>query len=189
MNYKDETPEVEKDPLNIRQRKFVEEYLIDYHATNAYIRAGYRTVANVTARVNASRLLSHPHIKAAVRKAEGELLEQVRIRQHEIFSELRNVALSNIDNYIVDEEGAVTLKEGVDKAALRAISSIHKKTIQRMRGSEVETIHDVKISLWNKVDGLRIAAQTQSMLTDKTEQAGAGGGPIVVKVEYSDKNS
>lgn len=188
MNYKDETPEAERDPLNIRQRKFVEEYLIDYHATNAYIRAGYRTVANVTARVNASRLLSHPHIKAAVRKAESELLEQVRIRQHEIFSELRNVALSNIDNYIVDEEGAVTLKEGVDKTALRAIASIHKTTVQRASEDGIVTTHNVKISLWSKVEGLRIAAQTQKMLTDKVEQTGDGGGPVIIKVEYSDKN-
>lgn len=184
----DEHPPIDVPPLSPRQLRFVEEYLTDRNATGAYVRAGYRGTRR-TARSGGHFLLKNPLVAAAVKQAEQEILERVRLRQHEIYMELRNVVTSNIDSYVVDDEGNVTLKEGVDESAMRAISSIQKKTTHRTRGDEEETTHDVKITLWNKVDSIRIAAQAQGMLVDKQEQTGAGGGPVIIKVEYGDKNS
>lgn len=49
--------------LNARQRRFVDEYLIDLNATQAAIRAGY---SEKTARQIGDRLLSNVDIRAAV---------------------------------------------------------------------------------------------------------------------------
>ena len=57
-------PAVPPRPLRPKQRRFVEEYLIDLNATQAAIRAGY---SPRTARSVASELLTNPNISAAVR--------------------------------------------------------------------------------------------------------------------------
>lgn len=152
--------------LSPRHRRFVEEYIIDYNATAAYLRAGFRGTRE-TARRNAHVLLTNTDVDKAVKEAEQVALERVRIRQHEVFSELRNVAFSNVDDYVVDNEGNITLREDVDRSAYRAISSIQKKTTTRTRGEDSETTHDVKITLWNKNEALRMAGQTQGMFVDK----------------------
>ena len=50
--------------LNAKQERFIQEYLVDYNATHAAIRAGY---AEHTAKQQGSRLLTH----VDVAKAEG----------------------------------------------------------------------------------------------------------------------
>jgi len=60
--------------LTDQQKKFIEEYLIDFNATKAAIRAGY---SEVSARSQASQLLSNEEINAYYQKrfkeVEGEL--------------------------------------------------------------------------------------------------------------------
>lgn len=156
-----------EEDLTPRQRKFVEEFICDYNATAAYKRAGYRTTTEQSTWANASRLLRNDKVQAAVKEAEREVLERVKFRQHEIYSELRNVALSTVENYHVGDDGNITLSEGADTSAMRAISSIQKKTTHRTKGGETETTHDVKITLWNKNEALKMAGQTQGMFVDK----------------------
>ena len=64
-----------KDSLPPKQKRFVEEYVIDRNATAAYIRAGYNSDGN-TASVCASQLLSEPKIREAI----DELIDQVSER-------------------------------------------------------------------------------------------------------------
>ena len=50
-------------PLNPRQQRFVDQYIIDLNGTQAAIRAGY---SPRTANEQASRLLAHANVRAAV---------------------------------------------------------------------------------------------------------------------------
>lgn len=50
-------------PLNPRQQRFVDQYIIDLNGTQAAIRAGY---SPRTANEQASRLLAHASVRAAV---------------------------------------------------------------------------------------------------------------------------
>ena len=52
--------------LTPKQSRFVDEYLIDLNATQAYIRAGYAAKNGNTAMVCASQLLSNPKIRSVV---------------------------------------------------------------------------------------------------------------------------
>lgn len=54
--------------LNVRQQRFVAEYLIDLNATAAYKRAGYAAKGNA-AEVSACQLLSNPKVAKAVEDA------------------------------------------------------------------------------------------------------------------------
>ena len=59
-----------------KQRKFVDEYFIDFNATQAYIRAGYKPAS---ACQSAYKLLQQPHIKEAIeqRLKENQLSADV----------------------------------------------------------------------------------------------------------------
>lgn len=57
-----------KKPLNGRQHRFVEEYLVDLNGAQAVVRAGYsKTGADVTA----VRLLADPRIKSLVEEGKA----------------------------------------------------------------------------------------------------------------------
>ena len=72
--------------LNDKQQKFVEEYLKDFNATQAYRRAGYRATTSV--RVNAHRLLTNPNVQEAIEMAKQKLMERTHIDQEMIIERL-----------------------------------------------------------------------------------------------------
>ena len=78
--------------LNKKQEQFIREYLIDLNAKQAAIRAGY---SPNTAEQQASRLLSHVKVKAAIDKALAERLERNNIDADYVLQRL--VAIDEMD--------------------------------------------------------------------------------------------
>ena len=68
--------------LTEKQKRFVEEYLIDLNATQAAIRAGYK-VDN--ARQTATENLAKPYIAEAIEKALAERSRRTGINQDRTF--------------------------------------------------------------------------------------------------------
>jgi phage terminase small subunit len=158
--------------LRAKQRRFVEEFVIDHNATAAYQRAGY-VATRVSAASNAYRLLRNAEIQAAIRQREEELTAELRLRQHEIHGVLRTVGLSSINDYTVDDQGNVTLANGVDPLAFRAIKSIKRRTKTITRNFATITTHEVELTLRDNLTAIRMAGQTQGMFTPKEEDPGA----------------
>lgn len=75
--------------MNDRQRRFVEEYLVDLNATQAAIRAGY---AERTARSQGQRLLTKVDVAAEIEKRQAERSERTEISQDYVVSKLQSVA-------------------------------------------------------------------------------------------------
>ena len=63
-------------PLSTKQRRFVEEYLVDLNGTQAAIRAGY---SPRTARQIASENLSKPDIADAIAEAQAARSQRTQI--------------------------------------------------------------------------------------------------------------
>ena len=63
------------DGLTPKQERFVNEYLIDLNATQAYIRAGYDTKPGPVTMSAASRLLSNVKVAAAVDERNRAVIE------------------------------------------------------------------------------------------------------------------
>ena len=87
------------DRLTPRERRFVEEYVIDFNGRHAAIRAGY---PNASASSVASKNTSRPDMQAAIR----ELLEEPRNQQ--ALSHLKAIAFSNIKDYLQIEGDKLT---------------------------------------------------------------------------------
>jgi phage terminase small subunit len=75
-----------------RQRRFVEEYLVDLNATAAAKRAGYsaRSVQH-----NGYRLLKNPAIAAAVAKAQARRAARTQVSADRVVTELAKVAFGD----------------------------------------------------------------------------------------------
>ena len=73
--------------MNPKQRRFVEQYLIDLNATAAYRRAGYTAKGNA-AEVNAARLLRNAKVQAAITEAQAERSKRTRIDADWVLSRL-----------------------------------------------------------------------------------------------------
>lgn len=78
--------------LTAKQKKFVEEYLIDLNATQAAIRAGY---SPNTAQEQSSRLLSNVMVKNEIDKAMAERSRRTGINQDRVLRELAKIAFVN----------------------------------------------------------------------------------------------
>jgi len=75
--------------LTPKQQRFVEEYLVDFNATQAAIRAGY---SKKTAYSQGERLLRHVDVAAAVEAGKAELAKLTLISAKEVVAGLRREA-------------------------------------------------------------------------------------------------
>ena len=77
------------DKLTPKQRRFVDEYLVDLNATQAAIRAGYSAC---TANEQGARLLANASIATAVQSGQNARSERVRITQDDVLRGLHREA-------------------------------------------------------------------------------------------------
>lgn len=75
-------------PINPKQARFVQEYVVDFNATQAAIRAGYSAK---TASGIARRLLQKNHVMAAIQRTQEKLARRVEITQDDVVRDLMDV--------------------------------------------------------------------------------------------------
>lgn len=84
--------------MNERQRAFVREYLADFNATQAAIRAGY---SKTSAYSQASDLLRKPEIQRALAQARDAADSEAIMQFEEACSRLTDIARTECDSRIV----------------------------------------------------------------------------------------
>lgn len=75
--------------LTDKQKRFVEEYLIDLNATQAAIRAGY---SKDTAYSQGQRLLKNVEVESAIQEAQNKRSERTQITQDDVIRRLIEIA-------------------------------------------------------------------------------------------------
>lgn len=124
-----------------KQKRFVEEYLIDLNATQAAIRAGYKPDS---AYAVGSENLKKPEIKAAVDRAMAERSKRTGINQDRILQELARIGFAKITDVVDRETGKI--KDDASEDDLACIQSIKVKPGEF--GTERETkMYDKKSAL------------------------------------------
>jgi len=83
--------------LTDRQRRFVEEYLVDLNATQAAIRAGY---SKRTAASQGERLLRHVEVAAAVRAAQDARSRRTGLTADRVLQDLLDIATADTNELI-----------------------------------------------------------------------------------------
>jgi len=149
--------------LTEKQKRFCEEYVIDYNGQAAYIRAGYKT-SGASARVNASRLLAEVSIQEYIFELTRQVQERTGITADMVLEELRRIGFSDVKNVLSFNSSGVTFKNSDDlppeiTAAIESVTAIVTVTEER------ETVK-MSVKMHNKLSALDSLAQHLGMKND-----------------------
>lgn len=143
--------------LTAKQQRFVDEYLIDLNATQAYIRAGYKNYDS--AGVEANKTLNIPKVRQAVDEAMAERSKRTGVTQDRVLLEIAKMAFLNIDDVVDLKTGKI--KPNAKKEDLACIQSIKIKPTEY--GEERE------IKFYDKKGSLELCGKHLGMFKDKVE--------------------
>jgi phage terminase small subunit len=162
-------PSKKPKPLSARQKRFVEEYLIDQNASAAYVRAGYKD--SPYAHKNAARLKANDGIRAAIDAGLKKIADAKGLVAERIWDEWRCIGLSDIGD-IIDFTGAdakLRPANEIPEHARRAIASVKVKRYVEGDGDSARTVEILEFKLWDKPGVLRDAAKARELFKEKLE--------------------
>jgi len=138
--------------LTPKQKKFVDEYLIDLNATQAAIRAGFSAK---TAEWIGPQLLGKSHVAAAIKARRDELSRKTEVTQERIILEMSRLAFMDIRSLFNADGSPIPIKQLSDAAAA-AISGID---VVQIGNSDVGVGHVMKYKLPDKNKALENLAR------------------------------
>lgn len=145
----------QKQTLTLKQKRFVEEYLLDLNASAAYLRAGY--AGHATHQVissNAAQLLADQRVAAAISERMREICARLGIRQEHVVREYARVAFADARRFFAvtatgveivpsdqwtDDDAAVVAEAGEHRS--RAGTSIKIKLHDKLRALDKLAIY------------------------------------------------
>ncbi len=125
---------------------FCNEYLIDFNASAAFVRAGY---AEKGARQNAYTLLQNDEIKEYLSKQQEKLQRKTEISAERVINELAKIAFHNTQDFVNGGNSVLEIKH-LDRDKVAAVSKI-KTTTKEFDGNVTTT---TEIGFYDKVDAL-----------------------------------
>lgn len=146
--------------LNDKQRRFVDEYLVDCNATQAAIRAGYsaKTAANI-----GHENLRKPEIAQAIQEGLEAASVRTGVTLDRVLLELARIAFSDVRKVASWGANGAILRESntIEDDAAAAIAEVSQTTGQFGPA--------VKVKLWNKNDALKQLREHLTTNADKGE--------------------
>ena len=141
--------------LNPKQKRFAQEYIVDFNATDAAKRAGY---SEKTAGSQAHDLLKKPEILAAIHAAMQKRDKRVEISQDRILLELSRIAFGDLRDVVIWKDRSISLKSSEELSADSAAALA--EVAETAAGA-------LKIKRHDKVKALELLMRHKGMLNDK----------------------
>lgn len=153
--------------MSTKRQMFAEEYLRDYNATQAAIRAGY---AEGSASEEGYRLLRNAQVKKQIEKKKRILLDEIHNDQLRTLREIQNIAFIDI-RALYNYRGELKRPDEWDAATAAAVASV--ETVRRQSGEcdeDGEPIYEtvLKVKLWDKVKALELLGKHQDIFNEIT---------------------
>ena len=149
--------------LRPKQKRFVEEFLVDKNATQAAKRAGYKEKC---ARQTGSEILTNPVVKEEIKKEFEEQAKRTLITADRVLEEIYRLAMCDIGEAYNDDGSLKPIKD-IPEDVRRAISSVETDEIKGPDGSCFGQTK--KIKFWEKSKNLEMLAKHFKLLTEKFE--------------------
>ena len=146
--------------LTNKQKKFIDEYLVDLNATQAAIRAGYK---EKTAYRTGAENLKKPQIQREIQKRMQERQQRTEVTQDMVVKELAAIAFAKATDYVEIRSngvcGTVVIKPTTDLSdqQIRAIAGIK------------EGANGIEIKLNDKEKALELLGRHLGMWNDKLD--------------------
>ena len=128
--------------LRPKQQRFVEEYPIDFNATQSAIRAGYSKRA---AKSIGAENLTKPHIVAALALQLAARIERTQITQDMVLKEFARIGFADIGDFVEWGPDGVTIKDSADLQT-QAVAEVSVTITAQGRTVRVK-LHDKKGAL------------------------------------------
>jgi phage terminase small subunit len=147
--------------LNLQQERFVQEYIIDFNATQAAKRAGYSAK---TAYSIGHELLKKPEIKKAVKDALDDFAERAFALKKRVVNELAAIAFSDITDFYERIDGDSAELTDV-KALDRSTRSLIKEIKQKKKYGQIEET-EITLKLWSKEKALELLSRHLGVVSE-----------------------
>lgn len=163
-------------PLDARESRFVEEYLVSLDPKQAALAAGYsKTMAYSKAYQWVSDGKVKPHVFAAVQDAKKARSYRTAVSADRVLTELSRLGFSDVRR-LFTETGQLRNVADLDDATAAAIASVEVVTKRSEDGEcSVEYVH--KYKLWDKNSALdKLMKHLGEYAADKIEHSVTEGG-------------
>jgi phage terminase small subunit len=136
--------------LDPKRRRFVEEYAVDWNATQAAIRAGYSAK---TAQQQGSRLLLNVVVQEALGEIMQERAERCKVTVDDAIAELTKLGFANMLDYMrIGEDGDPFVDlSALTKAKAAGLIEFTCEDFKDGRGEDARDVRRVKIKMTDKV--------------------------------------
>jgi phage terminase small subunit len=125
--------------------RFVEEYLVDLNATQAYLRS-HPGVTDGTARTESSKLLAKPDIQDAIALAKKKRSNRTRVTQDRIVRELELLAFSDLSKL------ASWGSDGVELMSSKLLKPSQRRVVSEVSSGQ----YGPKLKLHSKIRALEV---------------------------------
>ncbi|SAI62909.1 Terminase small subunit [Bordetella trematum] len=161
--------------LTNKQRRFVDEYLVDLNATQAAIRAGYSAK---TAGQIGDENLKKPQIAAAIQEAQAERSERVQVTADYVLSRMVEIDQMDVLDIMTDRMELKPVSEW-PKVWRQYLSGFDLSELFEGAGDDRALVGMMKKIRWpDKTKNLELLGRHLGMFKDRVEHSGPGGGPI-----------
>lgn len=179
--------------LTEKQKRFCDEYLIDFNATQAYIRSGYAVKKKITAEQNGAKLLKNTKVQEYITERQKAIQRRTEITQDKVLNELAKVAFTNGSDFAKvvtkprkrriwdDELGEYVYECDFDSydqyVELKDTDELPEE--KRAAISSIkETKHGIEVNSYDKVKALELIGRHIGMFKDKLEISGQVNNPF-----------
>jgi len=147
--------------LTDKQKRFVEEYLVDLNATQAAIRAGY---SEKTAEQMGYQLLQKTSVQQAIQQAMADRSVRTEITQDMVLRELAAIGFAKATDYVqVKQNGLVIL------TPTECLTEEQKKAIAGIKDGK----YGVEIKLHDKLSALQLMGRHLGMFGSESGKQSA----------------
>lgn len=151
------------------QKKFCDEYLIDFNASRAYKVAYPNCKKDEVARANSSRLLTKANIKNYLNEQKEELKKRVNVTQEDVINELAKIAFADIRKLYSDTGSLKNIKD-IDDDTAAALAGVETFEEYEGRGEDREYIGDTKkVKMIEKTKALDLLGKYFGIFKEKVE--------------------
>ena len=162
-----------RDKLTAKQRRFVDEYLVDFNVTQAAIRAGY---SKRSAHVTGAETLRNPKVAVEIARRQRDLQVRTEVSQDRVVRELARVAFADAASHV-----QVRLREVPCPDGTRArVPVVEVKPTAELTDDQRAAIASIKqgangieVKLWDKLKALELLGRHIGMFNDKLEVKGS----------------
>ena len=154
--------------LNPKQEQFCREYLLDFNATQAAIRAGY---SPKTANEQGAQLLAKLSVAQRIEELTAARAETLAVKVNDVVAELARMGFANILDYVtITERGhAYVDLSKMTREQAAAIGELTSEEYVEGKGEDARLVKRTKIKLVDKRGPLELLGKHLGMFPTKVD--------------------